>query len=86
LLDGFQQWQFVGSTAPISALANGNGQATVSYENGDTVLRLYNNDSNFAADFTLSLTGSYTAEQLQIMLFNSSTSAYTDAAILFPIT
>ena len=79
---GFQQWEYVGS-APAAALADGNGQATVSYEGTDTVLRLYNNDGDLNADFTLAFNGSFTPAQLQIMLYNGGTMGYTDAAIVF---
>ena len=80
---GEQRWEYVGSAAPTSSLPNGNGQATFSYENGATVLRLYNNDGDFNADLVLAFQGQYDPHDLNIMLLDSVTSQYTDSAIVF---
>lgn len=81
--DGLQKWEYVGSD-PIAALANGNGQATITYVDGFTVLRLFNNDGDDQADFTLNLQGIYQPEELQISTFEAvvnSTVVYTDGII-----
>lgn len=79
---GQQLWEYIGSD-PVVALANGNGQATVSTEGAYTVLRLYNNDGDTTADFTLRLQGAYTADQLQIQVYDS-TAFWNSQGILFP--
>lgn len=84
-LAGNQQWQFVGTAAGPS-LANGNGQATVNYDeaSGTTTLQLFNNDNDTQADFTLTLNGHFQPDQLQIFNFDSATGAFTDPTILIP--
>ena len=80
-LGGRQLWEYVGSM-PGSALANGNGRATVSSEGGYTVLRLYNNDGDDNADFVLNLQGIVSAQDLQITLWDGS--GWNASAIIFP--
>jgi len=78
---GQQLWDFVGS-APGAAPSNGNGQATVSSEGFYTVLRLYNNDGDSNADFTLRFQGAYNAEDLQITLYSGN--FWNLPGIIFP--
>lgn len=82
-LPGEQRWEYVGAAPLSSPLADGNGQATVNFENGSTVLRLYNNDGNLSADLVLAFQGTYSPQDLQIHLRDAVTGQYTDAAILF---
>jgi Ca2+-binding RTX toxin-like protein len=81
-MSGQQLWEYVGS-APVAPLVNGNGQATVSSESGYTVLRLYNNDGDSNADFTLRLQGDYSAEQVQIQLYDGT--FWNTSGIIFPV-
>jgi Ca2+-binding RTX toxin-like protein len=80
-LTGVQQWEFV--TTAGAALANGNGQATITYADGNTVLQLYNNDGDTQADFTVIFYGTYAAEDLQIYGLNAANTAYSDPLIIF---
>ena len=58
-IDGQQNWDFVGSAYTGAPLANGNGQATISYDAGVTTLTLYDYDGDALADFTVKLSGSH---------------------------
>lgn len=69
-LEGRQQWEFVGADAG-NQLDNGNGRATVSFEDGATVLRLFNSDGDNDADFVLKFEGEFQPQDLQIQLFDS---------------
>ena len=81
-VDGIQKWEFVGSD-PLAALESGNGQATVSYSDGQTVLRLFNNDGDSQADFTLRFQGTYQAEELQISMYDPAVYAWNVDGIIF---
>lgn len=81
VMPGRQHWELV--TTAGAPLANGNGQATVNSDgNGNTVLRLFNNDGDTQADFTLTVNGVLTPAEVQIYTFSQSTNAFTDPLIL----
>lgn len=84
-LAGNQQWEFVAGGAPTVAPANGNGQATVMVVDGNTILNLYNNDADFlTANVTVVFNGIYTAEQLQVTMYNYAANAWVDPGIIYP--
>ena len=78
-VSGRQAFQYVGAT--VGAFSNDNGQATVSSEGAYTVLRLYNNDGDGNADFTLRLQGTYAPQDLQMYLWDGS--GWTIPGIIF---
>lgn len=69
-VNGIQFWEFVGNQ-PGSALANGNGRATVVTAAGQTALAFYNADGDDVADFVLRLDGSFSAQQLHLQVVSS---------------
>jgi Ca2+-binding RTX toxin-like protein len=81
-LAGKQKWDYVGSD-PTGAATAGNGQATVSYADGNTTLRLYNADGDLSADFTLTVNGTVAPEDLQIITFLDG-AGFSDPAIIYP--
>lgn len=81
-MPGTQYWEFVGADPTGTHLANGNGQATIHYDNGYTIVRLFNNDGDFNADLTVRFLGYY--ENLQIMMWSEANGGgWTDPAILY---
>ena len=84
-LAGRQKWDYIGSDAPTALPIGSNGQATVSYADGNTILRLYNNDGDMLSDFTLTLYGTIAPEDLQIYGFvDGNGGSFTDPTIIFP--
>ena len=61
---GLQQWNYVTQLGDWPA--NGNGQATLSYDGVTTTLNLYNNDGDLVADFTVAFTGKYDPGEIKI--------------------
>lgn len=82
-LAGRQGWQYIGADAPTASLTNGNGQATISYLDGYTFLRLYNADGDFNADLTVRLVGNYAPEDVDLMFLNPQLKTWTEPALIF---
>ena len=83
LLEGKQGWQYIGDLPPTASLANGNGQATLSYVDGNTFLTLYNADGDLNADLTIKLFGTHAPLDIDLMFHNQVTQGWTDPALLF---
>jgi hypothetical protein len=83
-LAGNQDWQFVGAAPTGTHLDNGNGQATVQYIDGYTVLTLYNNDGDFNADFSVRLAGTVDQPQIYAWVDGSPSGSFSDPIILYP--
>lgn len=66
-LAGTQAWEFIGSSPPTAPSADGNGQATLTFDGTKTVLNLYANDGDFNADFTLNIMGQHTYDPVNMV-------------------
>ena len=83
LAAGRQHWEFVGENPTGSQLTSGNGQATVQYVDGYTVVSFYNNDGDFNADMTIRLSGTVANPQFLIWVDGNPSGSFSDPAILY---
>lgn len=68
---GHQFWVHTDSSSLSQLRSDGNGQATVTFDGTYTTLQLYHADGNLDADVSVRLLGSYAAESLNVMLWDS---------------
>jgi Ca2+-binding RTX toxin-like protein len=82
-LAGRQHWEFVGTDPTGTALADGNGQATIQFDGTYTTVNFYNNDGDFTADMTIRFAGNVANPQFMIWVDGSPSGSFSDPAILY---